>query len=205
MKAFYAMRTGQLISAFGDNRTNATYVEAVLKGLLGVQTHDEADVQRIYGLDGKAFSFDANLAEDMAAHIYRMMNKNLLIFEGLDDFNFTRAAAAIEGERIILQLLEPHEIEQVKAAFFDLANKKRGDADDVLMTAIRFAREGSVTPERIYSEVRTILNDPEIAQEREAMLNLVQSLIEGRNDRIEWYREQNQSFDDTSQFLLEEN
>ena len=202
LKAFYAMRTGMLVSTYGDQKSHATFEEAVARGLFGIPTGEELDVRRLYGLPGGAFSFSRNTAEEIASRVWEAMNKNLLVFEGNEDFNFNRLTAAFEGERLILELLQPHEKEQVKAAFFDLATKTRGQPTDVLSKVVQYARDGAVTPEKVYREVRITLQDPKYDQEREAALNLVKDMIEGRDERTQWYLEQNKTF--TNDFIPKE-
>ncbi len=205
LKAFYAARTGQLVSTFGDIRSHITYDEAVIRGLFGVQTHEEMDVWRLSNLGGQSMNFDQNKAEEIAAEIYKAQMKNLLAFEDRGDFNYTRAMASFEGERVILEILQPHEAEMVRLAWMDLAIDRRGKPDDVLFKAVEFARQGAVTPERVYSEVRTALSDPKFDQERDAALALLQDMIEGRNERVEWYLEQNKKLnEDEYQFMLED-
>ena len=205
LKAFYAMRTGQLVSTFGDNRSNITYSEAVIKGLLGVQTHEEADVARLYNLDGKAYVFSGNRAEEIASTIYKAQMRNLMAFEDRGDYNFNRMTASLEGERLILEILEPHEKEMVRAAWMDLAIDRRGKPDDILFRAVEFARQGAATPETVYSTVYTVLDDPKYDKQREKTLGILQDMIEGRNERVEWYLEQNKKLnEDEYSFMLED-
>jgi hypothetical protein len=204
IKAFYAMRTGQLVTRFGDHRTHITYSEAVLKGLFGLQTHEEADLRRIYNLDGKGFSFDEKMADDIARNIYRAMNLNLLAFEGRDDFNFTRMAAAYEGERIILEILNDDEKEQVRLAFLKQAIDRRGKPDDVFFRIYNMAFAGDAPLDRIYSEVRTNLFAEKYNEQRDAALRLIEQMIEGRNERTEWHLDENFRRFDQNKFHLED-
>lgn len=204
MKAFYAMRTGQLVTRFGDHRTHITYSEAVLKGLFGIETHEEADLRRIYNLDGKGFSFDEKMADDIARNVYRAMNLNLLAFEGRGDNDFTRMAAAYEGERLILEILNDDEKEQVRLAFNKLALKRRGKPDDVFLRLHTAAFQGQVPIERMYSEVRTNLFAEKYNEQRDSLLRQIQQMVEGRNERTEWYLDQNLRRFDENRFNLEE-
>ena len=204
MKAFYAMRTGQLVTRFGDHRTHITYSEAVLKGLFGLQTHEEADLRRIYNLDGKGFSFDEKMADDIARNIYRAMNLNLLAFEGRDDTNFTRMSAAYEGERIILEILNDDEKEQVRLAFLKQAIDRRGKPDDVFFRIYNMAFSGDAALDRIYSEVRTNLFAEKYNEQRDATLRLIEQMMEGRNERTEWHLDENFRRFDQNKFHLED-
>lgn len=203
MQGFYALRTGQLMTQFGDHRVAVTWPEALVKGTLGVSTNAEEEYRRLQNLDGKSFAWDQTKAEEVASIIWRAQVRNLLAFEERGDFNLNRAAAIVEGERALLQMLDDKEREDVYNAYLKLANDRRGTAEDVFEIVYRFAQTGAATPETVYNEVRTNMLAERYPAQQEALLFLLQDMIEGRNERMDFIEETNSQFDDEFNFLLD--
>jgi hypothetical protein len=204
LKGFYALRMGQLMTQYGDHRIQMSWPEALLKGVLGVSSNAEEDFRRLQEIDGKGFYFDQNNAEETANMVWRAQVRNLLFFEGQGEYDFNKAMAEVEGERGILSMLRPDEFEMVREAYLKIVNDMRGTEEDIFEIMMRFAEEGAATPERIIREVEQNLVFEKYPNQREQMLYTLENMINGRDERMEWYRDENRRFDTDLNFLLEE-
>lgn len=205
MKAFYAMRTGQYVTQYGDHSTHVMYREAVLRGLMGIETNAEVDIRRLYNIDGKGFQFSEGHATEIAKNIHRAMSRNLLIYEKDGKFDYNRYSRDVEGERVILEILKDTEKEQVRLEFMKLVEQARGRPEDIFMRLFSITEQGAVTPDKMKEEIRTNMFADKYAEQRDALLYLLDQMIEGREDRIEFLKEQNMEFnEDDFSFYLQE-
>jgi hypothetical protein len=202
LKGFYALRMGQLMTTYGDGRVQISWPDAVLKGLVGTTTNVEEDYRRLMSLDGKGFYFKESDAEETASMIYKAQVKNLLFYEGMGDYDMTRAMAAAEGETALLSMLEPHEFDMVRLAYLRLANDRRGTEEDIFNVLLRFTDEGSVSPEKLIRAIEQSMAADKYPEQRQQIIYVLERMIEGRNERMEFYKDSNQKFDDELNHLL---
>ncbi len=184
VKALYALRTGQMITQYGDIRTNATYAEAVIRGTLGVQLNEEVDLRRLYGLNNRGFSFSEPMAKEVATELFRAVNMHILLFEKAGDTSLDRLGRAIQTETAIMQIFEEHEAEAIRREFSKLAKAKQNTPQDVFGRVYEMAFQGVTSPQHIINEVRTNVFanpegevDPNFAKEREALLRLLEGIL----------------------------
>ena len=203
LKGFYAVRMGQTITQFGDNRIKMSWPEAVLKGLLGVSTNKEEDYRRLQGLSDKGIVFGRSEAEKVAAIIWKAQVKNLKFFEGTGKWDMNRAIAMAEGERAIYNLLKPHEQEMVKQKFLEIVLRRRGTEQDIFMRLWKLMQDTAITPEVLQRAVRSNLLFDDYPREQEQMLGMLEQMLEGQDERMQWYKDQNLKFDDELNFLLD--
>jgi hypothetical protein len=203
LKGFYAMRTGQMMTQYGDHRMQLSWPEAALKAILGVSTNNEEDLRRLQQLDGKMFYFDQSNAQEMAAKVYKAQVKNLLFWESSGVYDMTRTMAGVEGERALLSMLQPHEAELVRDEYIKIAVSKRGSEGDIFKVLMRYTDQNAVTPEKIIRAARQNMLFDKYPEQRENLIYTLERMLEGRDERLEQYEYQNELFNDELSFLLD--
>jgi hypothetical protein len=67
----------------------------------------------------------------------------------------------------------------------------------------KLMQDTAITPEVLQRAVRSNLLFEDYPKEQEAMLGMLENMLEGQDERMQWYKDQNLKFDDELNFLLD--
>lgn len=143
LKASAALRYGNFVDSSGDLVANATFTEAMAKGLIGLNTREMEEYYRIIS-SGPRSEIRRKALDDIATEMFEKTKTSVMLLSSkgsLESVNYDMLEEAMKTEMLIQTALDPNDAEEVGRIFRNKIMEDHGknQKDSFLENLIRSA------------------------------------------------------------------